>query len=530
MKKQKKSNHLLKTKSKINNLAKRNILKKAKKAKEIETALNLFILFKFFFLFLIILLLIYFCLFKSKSSLNNNSKIFDKKNTFYLYEKYKKIETDNTTCNILDPIKIFETRLKNTPMEICNEKNTKHICYTNMKGYYSDILEHKNGTICVSENIVIDPSKGKLSGLTYKGPVDRNNFGYPLLSKGFFNTKCNPNKINFEFNKFCKFYENSWNYDYDIENENEPLEELAPGKTVLLLSRSQDSPNLFHGTSEIINVISMLYLFNLPPEEVRVLFLESIEIPQDPFSDVYKHIISRGAEPIHFKNLTKKYKISKAIHVPLSGDSPLLIYIDVPKCNTSTITYQLFNDLVDKYMDLKPFQDTFISDNNAIYYPQIVINNNKDGIKFVKIVTIQWRKVWPEGRTGQSRILKNGPELADKLATILPNNILVRLINTASFPYKDQISVMRNTDYLIGIHGAGLALSIFLPHRAIYHEILHAKNIPVLSLMSALSGHITYYDILKATTRNIDGNENVFFDENAFADNVLAHMKENNFF
>ena len=206
------------------------------------------------------------------------------------------------------------------------------------------------------------------------------------------------------------------------------------------------------------------------------------------------------------------------------------MYIDVPKCNSSTITYQLYNDLVDKYMDLKPFQDTFISDNVSIYYPDVVIKSHKNGIKFVKIVTIQWRKVWPEGRTGQSRILSNGPELADKLSTIVPNNILVRLINTAALPYKDQISVMRSTDYLIGIHGAGLALSICLPEESIYHEILHAKNIPVLSLMSSLSGHITYADILKANSRNIDGNENVFFDVNAFAESVLAHMRENNFF
>ena len=533
MKKNKKSNVLLKTKSKSkrNFLIKRDNYKKFKREMELGTKFNIFIIIKIFFIFILFVSFIHF-LFKSKSKYKKfDTNFLDKNNNAYsLYEKYKNLNLENTTCNILDPIKVFEERLKNTPIEICNEKNTKHICYTNKPGYYSDILLNKNGTICYSENIVIDPSKGKLSGLIYKGPVDKNNFGYPLLSKGFFNTKCKQNKVDFEFNKYCKFYENAWNYDYDIEKENEILEELAPNKTVLLLSRSQDSPNLFHGNCEIINVISVLYLFNLPPEQVRVLFLESIEIPQDPFLDLYKNMISKGGEPIHFKNLTKKYKISKAIHVPLSGDSSPYIYIDVPKCNTSTITYQLYNDLVDKYMDLKPFQDLFISDNKDIYYPESIINNNKNGIKFIKIVTIQWRKVWPEGRRGQGRILNNGQQLADKLTKVLPNNILVRLINTAALPYKDQISVMRNTDYLIGIHGAGLALSIFLPHTAIYHEILHGKNIPVLSLMSSLSGHITYSDILKATTNFNDGNENVSFDENAFAESVLLHMKENKFF
>ena len=54
-----------------------------------------------------------------------------------------------------------------------------------------------------------------------------------------------------------------------------------------------------------------------------------------------------------------------------------------------------------------------------------------------------------------------------------------------------QISIMKKTDYLIGIHGAGLSLSIFMPNNSILHEILPAKNMKVLALMSILSGHKT---------------------------------------
>ena len=59
-----------------------------------------------------------------------DSNFLDKNNnnsyTYSLYEKYKKIKFENTTCNILAPIKIFGDQLKNTPIKICNEKNTKH--------------------------------------------------------------------------------------------------------------------------------------------------------------------------------------------------------------------------------------------------------------------------------------------------------------------------------------------------------------------------------------------------------------------
>ena len=171
---------------------------------------------------------------------------------------------------------MFESRLKNKPMEICNEKNAKHICYHNLPGYYYNIMRIKNGSLCIIENIVIDPSKSKQSGYIYKGPVDRKQFGNPILEKGFINSQCTPNKSDYEFNSYYKMYADSWNYDYNIENENEKLEELAPGKVVFIMSRNQNSPNIFHGSSEIINVISMFYLFNLRPEDVKVIFLESV--------------------------------------------------------------------------------------------------------------------------------------------------------------------------------------------------------------------------------------------------------------
>ena len=109
-------------------------------------------------------------------------------------------------------------------------------------------------------------------------------------------------------------------------------------------------------------------------------------------------MISRGGEPIYIKNLQKKYKISKAIHVPINWDSPLSIEIDFPTCDHTTKTFKLYNDFIDKYMNIKPFKDTFISDNETYYYPESVIKSHESNNKFDKIVTIQWRRVWPKNR------------------------------------------------------------------------------------------------------------------------------------
>ena len=484
-------------------------------------------------IFLLMFILLSFCLFNLKSKKQKKTEYNNITNNTNKYAKYDKDFNNNSTCDILDPINIFNIRIKNGPFIICNETNTKHICYKNPKGYFNDYFALKDGIFCIMENIVIDPSKSTQSGLVYTGPIDRKNFGFPILSKGFLNTKCTSNNNIEGYNQFYNFYFNSWNYDYNIENEKEELEELAPGKTVFLVSRNQESNNLFHGHCDIINIISMLYIYNLSPEDIQIILMESMDFPQDPFYDTYKTVLSLGGEPIYLKNLKKKYKISKAIHVPINFDSPTFTFqnLNVSKCDSMTRTYQIYNDFVDKYMDIKPFIDTFISDNITSYYPDLVIKNHEKNIKFTKTVTIQWRRIWPEGRQWrQSRILNNGPQLADKLASALPNNILVRLINTAALSYKDQISLTRNTDYLVGVHGAGLSLNIFLPKNSIFHEIVKKKNIPVFTVMSSLSQHVTYFDELKAESKNEDGKEFLTFNEDAFVESVLAHMKENNFF
>ena len=127
----------------------------------------------------------------------------------------------------------------------------------------------------------------------------------------------------------------------------------------------------------------MIYLFNLCPEEIQILFMESIEIPQDPFYDIYKNMLSKGGEPIYLKNLKKKYKISKAINIPIIWDSPPFSFMNSPICNSTKKTYKL-----DKYMNIKPFIDTFISDNKTTYYPDKVIKAKEKYIKFKKAVTI----------------------------------------------------------------------------------------------------------------------------------------------
>ena len=82
-------------------------------------------------------------------------------------------------------------------------------------------------------------------GLVYKGPLDKSDRGCPLLSKGFFNMKSEkPSNFGFDLGSYVYYFQ-GWDYNYNEEDDDD-LEELAPGKIVFFLSRNQDSQNLFH--------------------------------------------------------------------------------------------------------------------------------------------------------------------------------------------------------------------------------------------------------------------------------------------
>ena len=533
-KNQKANTHIILNNTQTNvKINKSNIFKKQSRDKYIIFAIRIII-----FIILYSLIIIKFKDNLKRKKKKNIIKKINRNSVYKIDEIYKNIESyeikhNKMECNALDPINIFKKRLTSTSTILCSNDDSNHICFKDG----NDLFVARNGASCEFKNVIIDPSKWRADNNIYKGPMDPNNRGCPLLSEGFFNIQCKSGeKYNYSGYDFIyNNYFNGWNYEYiNYEKEKEQLEELAPGKTVFFISRNQDSPNLYHGGSEFVNALAIMYLMNLNPKDIQIVFLESILIMDDPFYDLYKELIGRGGEPIHIKNLTKKYLVSKGVHIPINWDSPCFIRSEVPECiNHPTKTYYLYNMLIDKYISPDNYTD-IISNNNKnnseiFYYPETIINEiTKNKNSFNKILTFQWRRVWPKGRKGQYRILGNGPELADKLSSLLPKNILLRLIDTARLPIKQQISIMRNTDYFVGIHGAGLSLSIFAPQNCIYHEVLHVPNMNGLELFAALSGHKVYKDIIAANVKYIDGNENIFFNVDEFAKVVISHLKESN--
>ena len=414
---------------------------------------------------------------------------------------------------------MLKKRMETRPIKICDIESTKHICYKNSNTDINHKFFYKDGVICIIENIIIDPSKWEkvtINALNYL------NMGTPLLSKGFFNTKCGNITIIDDYYYLYDQYFNGWNYEY--EDNMEYIGELAPGKTIFLLYRNIESFSTFHGLCEFISAISLMHILKLKPEDIKIIFLDSCcKKKIDYLYDLYKVLISRGGDPAYIRDI-------KTL-VPVNFDTPMLLSFSPSQdCSKPSPAYQLLNDLINQYAYLS-FKDNFNSYNSSLfYYPKSVIDHYLSNKSFKKIVTIQWRRSFPRKNPFQTRLMGNGPEMADKLASVLPKDILIRLVNTAALNIFEQISIAKNTDYFIGIFGAALSLNMFTPEHCINHEILDIPNANHFRLISRMSGHKTYSNIIKHNDTKIENDYYSYFDLNDFADCIINTMKQNNFF
>ena len=423
--------------------------------------------------------------------------------------------------------------LNSKPIILCEHKLSKHFCYKNNFSFFQN---HK-GVICFMNNIYINISNWKEDGYIYNnGPVSNITKGVPLIKNGFFNMICKIRNNISDYHSIYQSYFQSWKYYLDqnnIINNTDDIEELAPGKTVFIFSRNQDSPNLLIGGAELINAFSLMKLLNLKAKNIQILFLESIKINHyDPYYSLYKNIISGGNEPLHVRSLNSKtlYHISNAIHIPINWDSPVFSKTKIPICKIKSKTYSQLYDSVFRYLKITTFIDDNQYDKNIFYYPKSFKNSKL--YKYKKFLTIQWRKPWPKARKYQQRIFGNGEEIVEQLDSVLNNKkILIRLVDTSYLPIETQISIMQKTNYFLGIHGAGIFLSIFLPTKSIVHEIKskerYTPNRPQIA--GIMSGHKVYSDFVKIKIRLIDFQEMYFIDKNDLTEKVIKIMKENDF-
>ena len=127
----------------------------------------------------------------------------------YITQKKENIKKETIFCNNkLDPFYVFKIILNSKPIILCKSKDAEHICYRNHFSFF----QMKKGVVCFMNNFYINPRFWKEDGYTYNGPINKKTRGFPLISHGFLNMKCDLINSFSGYNKIYNSYFNSWNY------------------------------------------------------------------------------------------------------------------------------------------------------------------------------------------------------------------------------------------------------------------------------------------------------------------------------
>ena len=322
---------------------------------------------------------------------------------FFEYNYLKKIFKNNISCKNLDPFTVEKKILSSKPIVLCKSELSEHICFKNNFPFFA----YKNGVICMMKNFFLNFSNWKQDGYIYdyNGPINKKTKGQALISYRFFKIQCNIKGNISNFNPIYNKYFNSWEYILNSQSKNEIYNktELCPGKVLFILNRNQDSPNLLIGGAGFINAFSLMHLLRIKPENIQVLFLESMIINNDPFYNLFKNIISRGGKPLYARNLDNNiiYHVSNAIHVPINWDSPVFCKTKIPKCLKISKTYKILLESIYKYIKIPKFCDEAYYDKEIFLYPKSFKNSKLNFVVkfrgYIKLGSIKYFSLWSFG-------------------------------------------------------------------------------------------------------------------------------------
>lgn len=249
---------------------------------------------------------------------------------------------------------------------------------------------------------------------------------------GFFKLPCDE-QIRYEFGPDSHL--NSW--VKAILTKPSDVKYSRQSKWTIAITRYEYA-NLYHTMTDFYNTFLMLKVFQLKPDNVTILIVDGHPkgALDDTWTVLFKHVkrVGEFTTPVQFDNM---------IWSIVGYDSPLDEH-DLP-----SVPY------------LEEFRDFFLSE----YGIPTEHEANCDKLN----VLILWRHDYlahprnPSGRV--SRKIKNEDELLKKITETLKGHS-VRGLQIDLYPMTKQLELIAKTDILIGMHGAGLSHTMFLPRHA----------------------------------------------------------------
>ncbi|KAK6175453.1 hypothetical protein SNE40_013915 [Patella caerulea] len=217
--------------------------------------------------------------------------------------------------------------------------------------------------------------------------------------------------------------------------------------------------NLYQTMADFYNVFLIMILFQIPPDTINILYTDGH--PAGMLDDTWQRLFGKIYRAGHLANETK---FAKMIWNIQSYNCPL------QTCSLPYVPY------------LERFRDFFLFQHDVTNMK--VLNCSKLS------VTIIWRRDYvahPRNPSGViQRKIKNEDEFLESVTELLRGHE-VKAVQLETIPMEKQLELVSETDILVGMHGAGLSHTLFLPKHGGLIELFPAYHNQGTSHFQALT-------------------------------------------
>ena len=316
------------------------------------------------------------------------------------------------------------------------DDQSKLVCYPYKQEHRKISRSGGPDTICVASNFVIDFAKvsgeishSKLSNyLSYKG--------------GALQASCKktaayaPAKVH----KHLQSHLSSFT-DGTASASGTSVEETP----TYLLTRDEDMENSFHSTADFMNMFVVDNVIGVDPADQQVLLWD--KHPDGPYLDLIQKAYAGGKKALRHQSFAgKKIMFRKLIFHMESPAGLIFPKVANPgqlRCKGTGLFKEYAKHILHSFglWDVSPPEVPHIT---------LLLRHRTE-------------------RKNVGRILANEAEVTAAIAGT--NMVTYKIADTAGMPYAEQLALVRKTNILVGVHGAGLMLILFAANEAVLVEV-----------------------------------------------------------
>ena len=368
-----------------------------------------------------------------------NQNVFDAKSAFRVKEliRDRLHSTEQPALNITPHLKSYLkiSYLKSNINE--NDKifqqwlgNETALCDNKLIGY--------NHLFAWLRNVTLDPSKGQgqKGGENISDVINQaEDKEFFILNNGYFSVYCK-NKSHYPFRAYLgKDHLSAW---FNVIDTGTNVVAKVVNKRWIIAVMRYEYANLYHTMTDYYNAFLMTIKFSLNPDETDILFIDGH--PIGALDSTWETL---------FGNVTRAGRLNETVLYTNMIWNILGYFSPLNEHETPAIPL------------VEQFRHFFL--NRHGINQEKVLNCDKLSVLFL------WRRDYlahPRNPSGKvSRKVKNEDELISAVTDLLPGHD-VKGVQIDKLSMKKQLQVISETDILIGMHGAGLSHTLFLPSHA----------------------------------------------------------------